>query len=121
METELIKLPKRTRIHRSASFKSQLVELATQSGASVSGIAVSHGINPNLLRRWIRASEPSSSVPTRFVPVTIEPVLNHMPESSTSKSAEVEVMINQGNVHIRLAVNTSQMTALGLMLREVLK
>lgn len=121
METELIKLPKRTRIYRSASFKSQLVELATQSGASVSGIAVAHGLNPNLLRRWIRTSESISSAPAKFVPVLIEPMLNRMPELPTSKSSEVDVMINQGDVHIHVKVTTSQMTALGLMLREVLK
>lgn len=122
MHTELIKLPKRTRTHRSASFKSQLVELATQSGASISAVALAHEVNPNLLRRWIHAAESRSSV-ARFVPVTVEPVLNPISESpsSTLNSSAIEVMIDQDHLHIRLAVNTSQMTALGLMLREVLK
>lgn len=40
----------RLRVYRSAEFKSRLVKLALEPEASVSGVAVAHGVNPNLLR-----------------------------------------------------------------------
>eukprot|EP01034_Spumella_vulgaris_P046685 gene46685-58210_t len=44
-------IPKRpARVYRAPEFKSQLVKLALEPGASVSGVAVAHGVNPNLLR-----------------------------------------------------------------------
>lgn len=52
--------PTRVWVHRTAEFKSRLVELATQANASMVGVAVAHGVNPNLLQRWIRESNVSS-------------------------------------------------------------
>eukprot|EP01038_Epipyxis_sp_PR26KG_P003182 gene3182-4512_t len=50
-------IPKRpARVYRAPEFKSQLVKLALEPGASVSGVAVAHGVNPNLLRRWVKES-----------------------------------------------------------------
>jgi len=36
------------------SFKAQVVEECTQPGASVAGVALSHGLNANLVHKWIR-------------------------------------------------------------------
>ncbi|OPD72540.1 transposase, partial [Pseudomonas aeruginosa] len=35
------------------SFKAQVVEECTQPGASVAGVALSHGLNANLVHKWI--------------------------------------------------------------------
>jgi hypothetical protein len=35
-------------------FKAQVVQECLQSGASVASIALSHGINANVVRKWIR-------------------------------------------------------------------
>ncbi|NWD66884.1 transposase [Pseudomonas gingeri] len=37
------------------SFKSQVVQECAQPGVSVAAIAITHGINPNVVRRWISA------------------------------------------------------------------
>ena len=34
-------------------YKAQLITLCQQPGASVAGVALAHGVNANLLRRWI--------------------------------------------------------------------
>ncbi|MDC3835410.1 transposase, partial [Pseudomonas aeruginosa] len=34
------------------SFKAQIVEECTQPGASVAGVALSHGLNANLVHKW---------------------------------------------------------------------
>ncbi|OZB73966.1 MAG: hypothetical protein B7X37_07145 [Halothiobacillus sp. 14-55-98] len=44
----------RQRRHHSPEFKAQLIALCQQPGASVAGVALAHGVNANLLRRWIR-------------------------------------------------------------------
>eukprot|EP01041_Mallomonas_annulata_P013977 gene13977-29747_t len=60
--------PKRpVRVYRAPEFKSKLVRLALEPGASVSGVAVAHGVNPNLLRRWVKESG-ALITPPAFVP-----------------------------------------------------
>jgi transposase-like protein len=44
----------RQRRYHPAEFKAQLITLCQQPGASVAGVALAHGVNANLLRRWIR-------------------------------------------------------------------
>ncbi|WP_419183089.1 transposase [Pseudomonas aeruginosa] len=39
------------------SFKAQVVEECTQPGASVAGVALSHGLNANLVHKWIRRQQ----------------------------------------------------------------
>jgi transposase-like protein len=67
--------PIRRRRH-SPEFKSQLVAAARQPGASVAGIALAHGINANLLHRWMRETQ-GISEPRALVPVRIEAAQPH--------------------------------------------
>lgn len=48
--------PKRRRRH-SPEFKQQVVQACLQPGVSVAAIALHHGLNANLLRRWVAAHE----------------------------------------------------------------
>ena len=55
--------------------KRALVELCKQPGASVAGLALAHGINANLLRRWMNkyggdGSPPRKQQRTVLLPVT---------------------------------------------------
>jgi transposase len=47
---------RRRRLH-SESFKADAVAAALQPGVSMAAVALSRGINANLLRRWVRDSE----------------------------------------------------------------
>ena len=54
------------------AFKAQVIEECAQSGASVAGVALSHGLNANLVHKWIRKQrEPLPVVSARFVPVPL--------------------------------------------------
>jgi transposase-like protein len=44
---------RRRRRRHSAEFKAELVASCQQPGVSLAAIAMDHGINPNLLRRWV--------------------------------------------------------------------
>ena len=46
-----------TRRTHSLEFKQRAVEASDQPGASIAGVAMAHGINANLLRRWVREAE----------------------------------------------------------------
>nr|WP_278362678.1 transposase [Stutzerimonas kunmingensis] len=49
------------------AFKAQVIEECAQSGASVAGVALSHGLNANLVHKWIRKQrEPLPVVSARF-------------------------------------------------------
>ena len=54
------------------AFKAQVIEECAQSGASVAGVALSHGLNANLVHKWIRKQrKPLSGVSASFVPVPL--------------------------------------------------
>jgi transposase len=44
-----------TKRRHSAAFKRKLLELIEQPGASVSAVALEHGVNANLVFKWRRA------------------------------------------------------------------
>lgn len=56
METNQTLQTRRPRVKRSPQFKTDLVSLALEPGASHSAVAVAAGVNPNLLRRWVKQS-----------------------------------------------------------------
>ena len=43
-----------TRRFYSPEFKAQVLQECRQSGASVAGVALAHGINANIVHRWLR-------------------------------------------------------------------
>lgn len=85
---------KRTRRQHSAEFKSQVVKACCAPGVSIAGVALAHGLNANLVRRWLtehgvtpqsrRAGSQSAGavlLPTPpFVPVTVESAPAALPE-----------------------------------------
>ncbi len=67
--------------HYDRAWKQQVVAAALEPGASLSRIAIDHGINTNLVRKWVRkhkaaemeALAPSPPSRSAFIPVRIEP------------------------------------------------
>ena len=50
-------LPKRTHRRHTEDLKRAVVAACRQSGASVAGVALAHGLNANMVRRWLRERE----------------------------------------------------------------
>lgn len=76
---------RRRRLH-SDEFKADAVAACMQPGVSMASVAMSHGINANLLRRWVKAAEvrpvaasscepglpaPKTNTATAFVPLAL--------------------------------------------------
>ena len=56
-------------------FKAQVVQECLQPGATVSSVAISHGINANVIRKWLphyRDQPAATSLPA-FVPLKAAP------------------------------------------------
>lgn len=81
---------------------------------------MAHGVNPNLLRRWVKESGALITAPA-FVPVRIESGLDRHVHTPASTCQRVEVNIDRGDLHIAFQVGPSQMIELGQVLREVLR
>ena len=56
------------------SFKAQVVQECLQPGTSISSVAISHGINANVIRKWLPLyrDQPPAPLPA-FVPVKVAP------------------------------------------------
>jgi len=82
----------------SSAFKTQVVQECRQIGASVAGIGLAHGINANILHRWIR--EHARRVPAvqsqAFVPVAIAEAQPTTPARATETRPDIRIEITRG-------------------------
>lgn len=70
-------LPAHSRRTHPIEFKAELVAMCRQPGISVSAVALAHGLNANLLRRWMKqfpvdANFPVATSPAKLVPIQVE-------------------------------------------------
>lgn len=70
-ETRTTQTPKRR--FYSPELKLQVVGACAQPGSSIAGVALQHGINANIVHRWLREHSQGKLVnrPQTFVPVTL--------------------------------------------------
>ena len=88
------KVPKRR--FYSPEFKLQAVGECSQAGASIAAVALKHGVNANIVHRWLREhSQGTLAVrPLAFVPVTLTaqpPSAMPQPELPTPPDIRIEV------------------------------
>ena len=78
-----IQSPVRRRRTHSESFKQAVMDACQVRGASITGVALAHGVNANQVRRWMRERGvglpsrlpvPMVDVAPTFVPVDLPPV-----------------------------------------------
>ena len=57
-----------------ASFKREVVGQCLVAGASLSKVAIDHGLNPNMVRKWVRRAQQRETVAeVKLLPVVAEP------------------------------------------------
>ena len=104
------------RVH-SAEFKTQILVECRQPGASISAVAIAHGLNPNVVRKWLAghnlkrmdaaaaAAAPEAAVcattpALQFVPVELArsaPVL-----AAPASQLDVRIEFQRGGLHVKL-------------------
>jgi transposase len=109
--------PEQRRRH-DREFKQQVLAQCAKPGASVAQIALSHGLNANLVHKWRRLAEASSTAPstTEFIPVTLAPS-----PLAAAPAQPIELDLQRGALSVRVRWPASESVACAAWLRELLR
>lgn len=116
----------RRRRRHSDEFKAQVVMASRQPGVSMAAVAMAHGINANLLRRWVceRATLPqevlaNSASPgtnhSAFIPLALAAPVADAP------SPEIRIELQRGATTVKVNWPTSAAGECAVWLRELLR
>ena len=86
----------RQRSSYSKSFKAQVVQERLQPSASISSVAISHGINANVIRKWLPLcrDQPLTTLPA-FVPIKVAP------RRATEPSVIIELPFGEQTITVK--------------------
>ena len=111
--------PARRRRQHSPEFKASIVAACRAPGVSVARIALDHGLNDNMVRRWIKAADADlAPVKPDFIPLALPAPALPMPPVSIQDSICIEVSRAGGTVTVRWP--TSEVDRATAFLRELL-
>ena len=90
------KVPKRR--FYSPEFKLQVVGQCRQPGASIAAVALGHGVNTNIVHRWLREHSQGTLAVQQlaFVPVTLQA----QPDPSSPQPADIRIEVRQSNTTV---------------------
>ena len=116
------KVPKRR--FYSPEFKRQVVGQCLQPNASIAAVALGHGVNTNIVHRWLREhSQGSLTVqPLAFVPATVTaqptPPTQPSPLSAPSTPPDIRIEVHRANTTVVVNWPLQGGAACGQWLRE---
>jgi transposase-like protein len=113
---EVVKVDTTGRRRYSARFKHELVAKCLQPGASVAKLSIDLGLNPNLVRKWMR-QELRSQSETRMLPVTLSVQPQTTPSTQAVQSAGIEIRCDRYVIRIGCEASTEQIAAVVQALR----
>jgi len=111
------------RRRHSSEFKAEAIAACRQPGVSIAAVAMSRGLNANLLRRWMveaegaQAAAPSIRKP---LPGTAETFIA-LPAPRSADGEPIQIEIRRGAVTVSIRWPSSAMHECASWLREVLK
>lgn len=125
----------------SAEFKAQVLAECQQPGASVAAIALAHGLNINLLRKWLvghgikrtglaaprtvtrkLAAIAPSAPPRQFIPVEVAPAVaaGAAPvEAPALSTPDIHIELNRGATRLCVRWPSTQADSCAAWLREL--
>ena len=108
----------RRRVH-SAEFKAQVLAECQEPGVSVAAVALAHGLNVNLVRKWLvghgikRAGlpaprtvariQPAAAEPTasrHFIPVELAPAAIAIDEAAAPSLSDIHIELTRGGTQL---------------------
>ena len=122
-------IARRRRRTHSAEFKAKVVAACRQRGVSIAAVALAHGLNANLLRRWVVTEEqtqpakpmqtadapPRSAVENRtFIPIQLE-------NSPVIPSQEITIELRRGATVVKVDWPLAAAADCAAWLRELLR
>jgi transposase len=123
---------RRRRRRHSDEFKADAVAASRQPGVSIAAVAMSRGVNANLLRRWVAEAERDGrdiAVEPRVVevprPTPAAPAPSFMPVAlpppSPVAAADIRVELRRGGTAITVTWPSSAAAECASWMRELLK
>lgn len=112
---------KRTRRNHAPELKHQVILACQQPGASVAAVALAHGLNANLVRRWLRDGPRATSAVAVVGPPSGSFVEVPMPRASTPVADPIRLELRRGASSVSLQWPASAAAECGAWLREWLR
>lgn len=101
-------------------FKRQVLAQCAEPGASVAQIALSHGLNANLVHKWRRLAGSALRPPvtTEFIPIALTPT---PAPSAVLPVQPIELDLQRGALCVRVRWPAGESAACAAWLRELLR
>lgn len=113
-------LQRRGRYQRcSLEEKARIVARCAEPGASVAAVALAHGVNANLLRKWIERARQEAPPPrAAFLPLQVSPAAHALSASPGAYDGVVDVELGGARITLRGRVDPAVVSALIAGLRR---
>lgn len=123
---EVISTGRRRRRRHSELFKAEAIGACQQAGVSIAAVALSRGINANMLRHWVRLAERKGPIAIRpTIPeVAIENAEAFVPvplPSNSSSDSPIRIELRRKGQSVSIAWPASAARECALLLRELMK
>ena len=116
---EIAAMPKR-RFYE-PQLKRQIVAESQAPGASVAGVAVAHGINANIVHRWIREQAGSPlTAPQGFVALSVQAAEPAQTAADSGKT-DIRIELRRGATLVNIAWPAAQAGECAVWMRELLR
>lgn len=118
------------RTHRTYSpqFKAELVAACGEPGASVASVAMQHGINANVLHRWLKEAQQGLhrlDWSPDFIPITLNTPLpipeSSTPETGSSPEPDIRIECQRAGLSVTICWPVSAAAQCAQVLRELLR
>ena len=107
---------KKTRRRYDAELKQQILIQCAEPGASVASIALSHGINANVVHKWRR--EGCRALPTQQAPAFV-PV--PLPPAACAPAPDIRIELRRGATSVSVTWPSATADLCAVWMRELLK
>jgi transposase len=102
------------RRRHSAELKAQVLGECAQPGASVARVAMSHGINANIVHKWRRLAGAAPVPAASFVPVSL-------PAPACATAADIRIELRRGATSMIITWPTAAASDCAAWMRELLR
>lgn len=131
--------PRSQRRMHGAEFKAQILAECQEPGASVAAVALAHGLNVNLVRKWLvgrgikRTGLPAPRTVTRmqpaaaepaaaslqFIPVELAPAATATNEATAPSVSDIHIELTRGGTQLCVRWPSTQADSCATWLREL--
>jgi transposase len=107
---------KKTRRRHSAELKQQIIAQCAEPGASVASIALSYGINANVVHKWRR--EAGGALPALQAPAFV-PV--QLPPAACAPAPDIRIELRRGATSVSVTWPLEAAEQCGVWMRELIR